>query len=475
MALLGTLHEAVTHLNRIRTWIISLKGRANKASDWLVDWMDNSLRLLPNHATIISYNSLLIYDSALFTSAAKIQPQVIEMKRSHPYPLHNAPHELCAHSEFISALIPTFKFCLDFTPVVSWSPNSQRVAVCRVNGIEIRDALSRSIVDSFDLYLPLDHVLDPKKASCRCLVYYPDSSRVAYVVGDRVHVRNTLARTEEFMVTGHEGGLVGISVSPNGMFLVSGSKSGCIQGWNAETGDLLWAVETGPELKSMSISPNSRFIVSASCNRGIQIWNANDGLSLNILPHDVTSVSFSSDSTHLINVDQEGRVCQWGISQMTTEPIQERSIGAQPSCLRFSPNDRQIAAATGDQVYILRRDTDDVVKLDGHTGPVTSLSFSADGLTLASGSLDGTIRVWDASFIGRSRADNGGLEVEVWKIVHWSPRGQIVMESEAKFFDSKARIRNTRDGTFSVMECQDDSEPVAISDCGRFSLRSYSS
>lgn len=44
-------------------------------------------------------------------------------------------------------------------------------------------------------------------------------------------------------------------------------------------------------------------------------------------------------------------------------------------------------AATGQEILTLR----------GHMDVVTSVAVSADGKHIASGSLDGTVRVWDAS------------------------------------------------------------------------------
>ncbi len=37
----------------------------------------------------------------------------------------------------------------------------------------------------------------------------------------------------------------------------------------------------------------------------------------------------------------------------------------------------------------------------GHTGPITALVFSAEGKTLASGSQDCTVLLWDLTTIGK--------------------------------------------------------------------------
>ncbi|KAH9058121.1 hypothetical protein EDB87DRAFT_1578268 [Lactarius vividus] len=468
------LHEAVTQIKQVRTWITSLKGQADKASNRLVDLMENASRLLLHHTTITSCDSLLIYDSAFYTPAflevhEQLPPLVVEVR----YDSHNPrldDREIVHHTDPVSSLVPMFRTYNSFMQVFAWSPNSRLIAVSRVTGIDILDALSGSIVDSFDLSPSLENVFDPKRVSRQCFAFYPDNSRIAYVTrGGRVQVRNTLARTEEFAVTGH--GLVSINVSPNGELLVSASNWGYIHVCNAENGDLLWAVDTGTRLKSTSISPNSRLIVSLSYSRdhGVQIWNAIDGLPLITLPHDIISISFSPDSNQLAGVDEEGLVRVWGTSQTTTAPIQEWSIGALPACLCFSPDGSKLAAAAGDNVYILRRDADDFATLDGHTGPVTSLAFSADGMTLASGSLDGTIRVWDVSSIGSSTLGFVKDKQADWHDVSWSPRGQVVMASN--FRESKAWIWNTQDGSSRAVE---DCFPVAISDCGKY-LATHSS
>ncbi|MFJ3310891.1 trypsin-like peptidase domain-containing protein [Streptomyces sp. NPDC086549] len=63
-------------------------------------------------------------------------------------------------------------------------------------------------------------------------------------------------------------------------------------------------------------------------------------------------------------------------------------------------------------------------RLTGHTGPVRSVAFSPDGHTLASGSYDGTVGLWDPA-TGRARATLTGDTGIAWSVA-FSPDGHTL-------------------------------------------------
>ena len=64
--------------------------------------------------------------------------------------------------------------------------------------------------------------------------------------------------------------------------------------------------------------------------------------------------------------------------------------------IQFTPDGNRVAVATSIGIWIYDAQTGEALNLlSGHTGRVTALGFPADGRFLASGSSDGTVRLWD--------------------------------------------------------------------------------
>ncbi|KAK2404289.1 COMPASS H3K4 histone methylase component WDR5B [Trifolium repens] len=92
-----------------------------------------------------------------------------------------------------------------------------------------------------------------------------------------------------------------------------------------------------------------------------------------------------------------------------------------------SPTDTALVATGGgdDRGFLWKINNGEwASELKGHEESVSSLGFSHDGTFLASGGLDGTVKIWDASgnLKGELEGAGGGIE---W--IRWHPRGNMLM------------------------------------------------
>lgn len=154
-------------------------------------------------------------------------------------------------------------------------------------------------------------------------------------------------------------------------------------------------------------SPDGKTIAAAS-ETGVWLYDADD---LNLPPYPLASqigptieVKFVDNGSRLAAASQDGSVRIWDTTDLTSEP---RTIDVNHGLHRaaFDLNGRFLAVVAPESAEIVLwnlQSGQEYGRLTGHRQPIQEIAFSIDGM-LASASLDGTTRLWNAETLKLER------------------------------------------------------------------------
>jgi mono/diheme cytochrome c family protein len=193
-----------------------------------------------------------------------------------------------------------------------------------------------------------------------------------------------------------------VAFSPDNKKIATAGADRTIRIFEVETGKLLSQIEDHADwIFAVAWSPNGKRLASASRDKTAKVFDVEKKESLVTFPthaQPVYTVSFTPDGKGIATGGEDNRIRVWNPDNDGKAIRDIAGFGATVFKLHYSPDGKNLIACSGDKTVGVYTPTGSQVrKLQGHNDWIYSLAISRDGKTVASGSWDGEVKLWNLS------------------------------------------------------------------------------
>jgi len=195
-----------------------------------------------------------------------------------------------------------------------------------------------------------------------------------------------------------------VTINNSGLWLAFGSsRLGQLLVWEWQSESYILKQQSHHDsLNSLVYSPSGQHIITCADDGKVKVWDVRSGFCVvTFTEHSsgVTACEFATQkSSVLFTASLDGSVRAWDLIRYRNFRTFTAPQRTSFSCLAVDPSGEVVCAGSHDtdKIYVWSVQTGQLLdQLAGHEGPISSLSFSADGSTLVSGSWDNTVRIWN--------------------------------------------------------------------------------